>query len=87
MWAATEIGGPKRRLLGVVYFYFKSNSPSLINEFDEGSDSVPGDGERKKRAREVPGLFGAGPEERELSFSPGWGVKGDSCVLCSGPRC
>lgn len=48
---------------------------------------MPGDGERKKRAREVPGLFGAGPEERELSFSPGWGVKGDSCVLCSGPRC
>lgn len=69
--AATEIGEPKRRLLGVVYFYLKSNLPSLINDFDEGSDNVPGDGERKKREREVPGLFGPGPEERELSFSPG----------------
>lgn len=51
LWVATETGGPKRRLLGVVYFYFKSNSPSLINEFVEGSDSVPGDGERKKKER------------------------------------
>lgn len=49
---STEIGGPKRRLPGVVYFYLKSNLPSLINDFDEGSDSVPGDGERKKRERE-----------------------------------
>lgn len=30
----------------------KSNLPSLINEFDEGSDNVPGDGEKKKRERE-----------------------------------
>lgn len=51
-WVATEIGRPKRRLLGVVYFYLKSNLPSLINDFDEGSDSVPGDGERKRRERE-----------------------------------
>lgn len=49
---STEIWGPKRRLPGVVYFYLKSNLPSLINDFDEGSDSVPGDGERKKRERE-----------------------------------
>ena len=76
----------KRRLLGVVYFYSRSNSPRLINDFDEGSDSVPGDGEGgKEREREVPGLFAAGPEEREgerdLSFSPGWGVIGG--FLCA----
>lgn len=53
-----------RRLLGVVYFYLKSNLLRLINDFDEGSDSVPGDGERKKRERGVPGLFGPEPEER-----------------------
>lgn len=45
---AAEIEGPERRLLGVVYFYLKSNLPSLINDSDEGSDSVPGDGKRKK---------------------------------------
>lgn len=32
----------------------------LINDCDEGTDSVPGDGETKKR-----GLFGGGPEWRE----------------------
>lgn len=62
---ATENEGPKRRLLGIVYFHLKSNLPSLINDSDEGSDSVPGDGERKKRARALPGLFGTRPEERE----------------------
>lgn len=67
---AAEIEGPERRLLGVVYFYLKSNLPSLINDSDEGSDSVPGDGKRKKRERELPGLFGPEPEERELSSSP-----------------
>lgn len=72
-WVATEIRAPKRRLLGVVYFYLKSNRPSLINDFDEGSDSVAGEGERKKREqeREVPSLFGPGPEERERpEFQP-----------------
>lgn len=49
--SATEIEGPKRRLLGVVYFYLKSNLPSLINDSDERSDSVPGDGDMKKRER------------------------------------
>lgn len=53
---------PKRRVLRVVYFYLKSNLPSLINDSDEGSDSVPGDGEKE---RELPGLFGPGLEERE----------------------
>lgn len=49
MWIATEFRAPMRRLVGVVYFHFKSNLPSLINDFDEGSDSVLGDGERKKK--------------------------------------
>lgn len=66
---AAEIEGPERRLLGVVYFYLKSNLPSLINDSDEGSDSVPGDGKRKKE-RALPGLFGPEPEEREPSSSP-----------------
>lgn len=85
---------PKRRVLRVVYFYLKSNLPSLINDSDEGSDSVPGDGEMKKREgeRELPGLFGPGLEERERELLP-WlgrdevGGGGDSCVLCSGLRC
>lgn len=33
--------------MGMVYFYLKSNLSSLINGFDEGSDGVPGDGERE----------------------------------------
>lgn len=78
--------GPKRRLLGEVYFYLKSNLPSLINDFDEGSDSVPGDGERKKKERErvVPGLFGPVPEERErerAEFQPRIGREGG--FLCA----
>ncbi len=80
--------GPKTRLLDVVYFYLKSNLPSLINDFDEGSDSVPGDGERKKRERErvVPGLFGPGPEEKErerkrAEFQRGLGREGG--FLCA----
>lgn len=78
-----------RRLLGVVYFYLKSNLLRLINDFDEGSDSVPGDGEKEKRERGVPGLFGPQPEEREgADFQACLGREGgDSCVLCSGPRC
>lgn len=48
---------PKRRVLRVVYFYLKSNLPSLINDSDEGSDSVPGDGEMKKREGERASRF------------------------------
>lgn len=53
----------------------KSNLPALINDSDEGSDSVPGDGERKnerkrERESEPAGLFGPGPEESEPSFRP-----------------
>lgn len=67
---ATEIGGPKRRLAGVVYFYLKSNLPSLINDSDEGSDSVPGDGERRKRERATRFIWTwAGGERAE--FQPG----------------
>lgn len=57
--------GPKRRLLGVVYFYLKSNLPGLINDFDEGSDSVPGDGERKKRERGTWFIWTQARRERE----------------------
>lgn len=52
MWIATEFRAPTRRLVDVVYFYFKSNLSGLINDFDEGSDSVLGDGEREKKERE-----------------------------------
>lgn len=65
---------PKRRVLGVVYFYLKSNLPSLINDSDEGSDSVPGDGEMKKGEGERASRFiwtRAGGERE--SFCPGWG--------------
>lgn len=34
-----------------VYLYLKRNLPRLINDYDERSDSVPGDGEMKKRLR------------------------------------
>lgn len=94
MWIATEFRAPTRRLLGVVYFYFKSNSSGLINDFDEGSDIVLGDGEREeKRERSTRFVWSwAGGERAE--FQPwlgieGWvgAVGGDSCVLCSGPRC
>ena len=63
----------------VVYFYLKSNLPSLINDFDEGSDSVPGDGERKKET-ELPGLFGPGLEAR-AEFQPWLGREGG--FLCA----
>lgn len=55
----------------VVYFYLKSNLPSLINDFDEGSDSVPGDGEREKRERESYQVYLDLGWKREPSFSPG----------------
>lgn len=45
-WVSTKIGGAEW-LVGIVYFYLKSNLSSLINGFDEGSDRVPGDGERE----------------------------------------
>lgn len=78
----------KRRLQVLVYFYLKSNLPSLINDFNEGSDSVPGDGEREKRAREraLPALFGPWLEEK-AEFQPWLGRERDSCVLCSELRC
>lgn len=76
MWIATEFRAPMRRLVGVVYFHFKSNLPSLINDFDEGSDSVLGDGERKERERRTRFIWSWAGGERELSFSPGWGLKG-----------
>lgn len=41
-----------RSPLAVVYFHLKSNLRSLINDSDEGSDSVLGDGEMKKRESE-----------------------------------
>lgn len=80
LWVATEIGGPKRRLLGVVYFYFKSNSPSLINEFVEGSDSVPGEGKRKKKERGTRFIWSCARGERG-EFQPRSGVKGG--FLCA----
>lgn len=46
MRVSTQVGGPEW-FVGVVYFYLKSNLSSLINGSDEGSDSVPGDGESK----------------------------------------
>lgn len=70
------------RLLGVVYFYLKSNLHGLINDFDEGSDSVPGDGKRKKREREPATRFIwtlAGGERAELQ--PWLGREGG--FLCS----
>lgn len=66
---ATDIGRPKWRLEGVVYFYLKSNLPSLINDSDEGSDSVPGDGERKKRERATRFIWTWAGERAE--FQPG----------------
>lgn len=65
---AAENEGPKRRLLGVVYFYLKSNLPSLINDSDEGSDSVPGDGKREKERERATRFIWtrAGGERAEL---------------------
>lgn len=81
-WVATEIGGPKRRLLGVVYFYLKSNLPRLINDFDEGSDSVPGDGERKKRERERYQVYlDLGQRRERAGFQPWLGREGG--FLCA----
>lgn len=83
---------PKRRVLRVVYFYLKSNLPSLINDSDEGSDSVPGDGEMKKGEGERASRFiwtRAGGERELLPWlgRDEVGGGGDSCVLCSGLRC
>lgn len=69
---------PKRRVLRVVYFYLKSNLPSLINDSDEGSDSVPGDGEMKKREGERASRFiwtrAGGERERASALvREGWG--------------
>lgn len=61
---------PKRKVLRVVYFYLKSNLPSLINDSDEGSDSVPGDGEMKKREGESFQVY-LDPGWRRESFCPG----------------
>lgn len=93
MRVSTQVGGPEW-FVGVVYFYLKSNLSSLINGSDEGSDSVPGDGESKtdretenEQTRRFIWTLAGG--EREPSFSlvgEGRGG-GDSCVLCSGPRC
>lgn len=60
----------RRGLLGVVYF--KSNSLRLINHFDEGTDSVPGDGERTKKRF----IWSQAREERELSFKLGSKIGG-----------
>lgn len=67
--------------MGAVCFLVKSVLLGLINDCDEGTESVPGDGERKK------GLYlelGQGGEsEREQSFMlssvVGWG--GFLCAL------
>lgn len=84
--SATESGAAKSGSVVVIYFYLKSNLPSLINDFDEGSDSVPGDGEGKKREREreswLPGLFGPGLQERESRVS-GLVGEGRGIPVCS----
>lgn len=51
-------------------FYSRSNSPVLINDLDEGSDSVPGDGERRERGESESGTWfiwsrARGKRERE----------------------
>lgn len=85
---SAEIGELKRRLLGVVYFYLKSNLPCLINDFDEGSDCVPGDGERKERKREREGyqvcldLGQARERERERAEFHAW-LGRDGGFLCA----
>lgn len=68
---AREVRGEsKRRLLGVVYFDSTSNSPVLINDFDEGSDSLPGDRERREGGQSGSGTWfiwsrARGKRERE----------------------
>lgn len=72
----------KSEAAGVVYFYLKSNLPSLINDFDEGSDSVPGHGERRKRERGTRFIWTwARGESERAEFQPWLGREGG--FLCA----
>lgn len=87
MWIATEFRAPTRRLVGVVYFYFKSNLSGLINDFDERRDIVQGDGEREKRERSTRFIWSwAGGERAEFQSwlgIEGWVCGGGGIPVCS----
>lgn len=69
--------------MGVVYFYLKSNLPSLINDSDEGSDSVPGDGERRKKRERATRFIWTRAGGERAGFQLGWGGKRGGIPVCS----